>query len=298
MSYVPSGMGSGEVVRLNGPHHGTSEAQGAGELHLVCYMYSAGPQEGAAATMRAKMDLLLELCTKLQEENAGLKAENSALNAELCKLKIAMLKNKVTSDDNQVSVVGSLTGDEKRLLFYAGFCSRERFVSFVKFVQRKHRTAKSSGGRPPALSVPEHKLTVVFCLLKVGLLEQDAAYRFGATVSTVWSAERRRARQQKLLAPSPARTGPKTTRWRRKTAATEERIPITMKDRRTDLRPNGSESEANAETRARSRSRSKPSYRSGLGADANSGGRQSEDPVFRGATGELVSSSPSHCSTP
>lgn len=160
-------------------------------FYCADHMYSVGPQENATTTIRKKMDVLLELCTRLQDENANLKAENSAvkaensaLKAELCELKIEMLKNKATSNKENVSMADFLSADEERLQFYTGFCSHERLVTFIELVESKYKPIKSNGGRPPALSMRE-QIIVVLCRLRVGLLEQDLSYRFGVSVSTI-----------------------------------------------------------------------------------------------------------------
>ncbi|KAM7313007.1 uncharacterized protein ISCGN_002928 [Ixodes scapularis] len=87
----------------------------------------------------------------------------------------------------QVFTLTDVQQDSEKLAFYTGFQSLKKFRAFVKFVQRgydsyKHRQAPQ--GRPLNLSM-EDQLLLVLSRLRLGLLEQDLAYRFGVHVSTV-----------------------------------------------------------------------------------------------------------------
>nr|XP_054926187.1 uncharacterized protein LOC129384616 [Dermacentor andersoni] len=76
------------------------------------------------------------------------------------------------------------TEDEKRLMFYTGFNSFEKFYLFVEHVEGMYQALKTGAGRPPAPTMKE-QLIAVLCRLRVGLLEQDLAYRLKVSVSTV-----------------------------------------------------------------------------------------------------------------
>lgn len=54
----------------------------------------------------------------------------------------------------------------------------------MKFVEKKYRSMKSKCGCPAALDIKE-QLLLVLSRLRVGLLEQDLAYRFNISLSAV-----------------------------------------------------------------------------------------------------------------
>ncbi|KAG0423449.1 hypothetical protein HPB47_000776 [Ixodes persulcatus] len=77
--------------------------------------------------------------------------------------------------------------DPKKLAFYTGFDSLERFLAFYKFVQSGYEAHKESQGpqrKSPCLSMDD-QLLLVLSRPRVGLLEQDLVYRFRVHISTV-----------------------------------------------------------------------------------------------------------------
>ncbi|XP_064475831.1 uncharacterized protein LOC135389729 [Ornithodoros turicata] len=81
--------------------------------------------------------------------------------------------------------------DSDKLRFYTGFTTHERFKTFCEFVRAGHEDYKklsskagSNKGRPPLFSL-EEQLALVLTRLRVGLLEQDLAYRYSTSVAYI-----------------------------------------------------------------------------------------------------------------
>ncbi|XP_072140765.1 uncharacterized protein [Dermacentor andersoni] len=147
-----------------------------------------GPPDASAATLR-KVNYLLEVCGKLEHENSLLRKDKAVLQkevedlkAQLHDVKVEALKEKLKLKD-PVSKVHDFVSDEKRLVFYTGFNSFKRFDAFVEHVEGMYEALKTGAGRPPALTMKE-QLIAVLCRLRVGLLEQDLAYRLKVSVSS------------------------------------------------------------------------------------------------------------------
>ncbi|XP_077488064.1 uncharacterized protein LOC144098950 [Amblyomma americanum] len=154
------------------------------------HSYSMGPPDAASAAALRKVAHLLEHCEKLEHENSLLRKDKSELQKEvedlksqLHDVKVQALKEKLKLKDC-VSKVHDFVSDEKRLVFYTGFNSFKKFDAFVEHVECMYQTLKTGAGRPPALTMKE-QLIAVLCRLRVGLLEQDLAYRLKVSVATV-----------------------------------------------------------------------------------------------------------------
>ncbi|XP_070394898.1 THAP domain-containing protein 11-like [Dermacentor albipictus] len=153
------------------------------------HSYSMGPPDAASAATLRKVNHLLEVCGKLEHENSLLRKDKSVLQkevedlkAQLHDMKVQALKEKLKLK-NPVSKVHDFVSDEKRLVFYTGFNSFKKFDAFVEHVEGMYEALKTGAGRPPALTMKE-QLIAVLCRLRVGLLEQDLAYRLKVSVST------------------------------------------------------------------------------------------------------------------
>ncbi|XP_070388798.1 uncharacterized protein [Dermacentor albipictus] len=153
------------------------------------HSYSMGPPDAASAATLRKVNHLLEVCGKLEHENSLLRKDKSVLQkevedlkAQLHDMKVQALKEKLKLK-NPVSKVHDFVSDEKRLMFYTGFNSFKKFDAFVEHVEGMYEALKTGAGRPPALTMKE-QLIAVLCRLRVGLLEQDLAYRLKVSVST------------------------------------------------------------------------------------------------------------------
>ncbi|XP_065288147.1 uncharacterized protein [Dermacentor albipictus] len=149
-----------------------------------------GPPDAASSATLRKVNHLLEVCGKLEHENSLLRKYKSVLQkevedlkAQLHDMKVEALKEKLKLKDS-VSKVHDFVSDEKRLVFYTGFNSFKKFDAFVEHVEGMYEAVKTGAGRPPALTMKE-QLIAVLCRLRVGLLEQDLAYRLKVSVSTV-----------------------------------------------------------------------------------------------------------------
>ncbi|KAK8757848.1 hypothetical protein V5799_004520 [Amblyomma americanum] len=154
------------------------------------HSYSMGPPDAASAATLRNVAHLLEHCEKLEHENSLLRKDKSDLQKEvedlksqLHDVKVEALKEKLKLKDC-VSKVHDFVSDEKRLVFYTGFNSFKKFDAFVEHVECMYQALKTGAGRPPALTMKE-QLIAVLCRLRVGLLEQDLAYRLKVSVATV-----------------------------------------------------------------------------------------------------------------
>lgn len=129
---------------------------------------------------------------KLQEQNEVLRQKILSLTETVTRLQDQIGAASVPSSPQRASFsMQEIKHDDQKLAFYTGFQGLERFLVFAKFVETGFIAHKEENmqGRPSALSV-EDQLLLVLCRLRVGLLEQDLAYRFGvhiSTVSRVWT---------------------------------------------------------------------------------------------------------------
>ncbi|XP_070378122.1 uncharacterized protein [Dermacentor albipictus] len=96
-------------------------------------------------------------------------------------MKVEALKEKLKLKD-PVSKVHDFVSYEKQLVFYTGFNSFKKFHAFVEHVEGMYEALKTGAGRPPALTMKEQ---LIAHLIRVGLLEQDLAYRLKVSVLTV-----------------------------------------------------------------------------------------------------------------
>ena len=135
-----------------------------------CSYSSVGTQTERMYTSNEVSDLLQEI-TSLKEEVAALKEE---LN-------------------NQSFQLENVKDDDSKMLFYTGFQSYRAFESFFHFVgpavNMLRYSDKSSDdpvkkGRPRILN-PSEELFMTLIRLRLGLMEQDIAFRFVVSQSTV-----------------------------------------------------------------------------------------------------------------
>ncbi|KAG0425396.1 hypothetical protein HPB47_027430 [Ixodes persulcatus] len=116
--------------------------------------------------------------------------KNEALLKEVARLKNMYDEAEQVIDaavPTQLLTLTDVQQDSEELAFYTGFEFLQRFLAFVKFVQTgydSYKQRQAPHGRPLNLSM-EDQLLLVLSRLRVGLLEQDLAYRFGVHVSTV-----------------------------------------------------------------------------------------------------------------
>ncbi|XP_072142903.1 uncharacterized protein [Dermacentor andersoni] len=153
------------------------------------HMYSMGPASEAAHRYQARAAELVTRCQQLQQENEKLRQNTSFLEEEVAKLRSLLHKEKTgrardKQTTKQSSHIEDLVKDDKQVRFYTGFSSLKRFECFVAFICSKHRTTNSPAGRRPMLSVREQRI-ICLCRLRVGLLEQDIAFRFAISTSLV-----------------------------------------------------------------------------------------------------------------
>ncbi|KAH6943187.1 hypothetical protein HPB50_017144 [Hyalomma asiaticum] len=107
------------------------------------HTYSMESRESALRMMRRKAEFLQELCDELSSEITCLRKENEALTREVAHLKMELFNEKVArarrnSAQKHVSKIDDFTQDEKRLQFYTGFHTANRFNAFISFVERKY----------------------------------------------------------------------------------------------------------------------------------------------------------------
>ncbi|CAN7944093.1 unnamed protein product [Ixodes hexagonus] len=127
---------------------------------------------------------------RLCKDNDSLRRKNEALRKEVAHLQSMYNEAEEIIDATVLPKVFTLSDvqqDSKKLSFYTGFDSLDRFLAFVKFIQTGYEAYKqrqAPQGRPLRLSM-EDQLLLVLSRLRVGLLEQDLAYRFGVHVSTI-----------------------------------------------------------------------------------------------------------------
>ncbi|KAM7294023.1 uncharacterized protein ISCGN_023570 [Ixodes scapularis] len=116
--------------------------------------------------------------------------KNEALLKEVARLKNMYDEAEQVIDATvppQVFTLTDVQQDSEKLTFYTGFEFLKKFRAFVKLVQRGYDSYKQRQApqkMPLNLSM-EEQLLLVLSRLRVGLLEQDHAYRFGVHVSTV-----------------------------------------------------------------------------------------------------------------
>ncbi|XP_049275245.1 uncharacterized protein LOC119406039 isoform X2 [Rhipicephalus sanguineus] len=180
---LPTSSGSPERLEVMG-----AEPQHEKEWD---HKYAVGPVSEAAVLYKARVEILLTTCRELQEKNDKLQKENSHLAANLTELESRLHNEKLQRAQEKVSTTKGTTSfeevfkDERWLQFYTGFTSLPRFEFFVQFIEAKHAVTKTSNtGRRTLLSVRE-QLLLILCRLRVGLLEEDLAYRFGVSSSTI-----------------------------------------------------------------------------------------------------------------
>ncbi|KAM7308067.1 uncharacterized protein ISCGN_011702 [Ixodes scapularis] len=149
--------------------------------------------------LRDRIRQLEELASaneKLRKDNDRLQKENEALRKKVAHLEEMYDKAEEVIDATipfQNFTLTAVQQDPKKLAFYTGFDSLERFLAFYKFVQAGYEAHKESQGpqrRSPYLSMDD-QLLLVLSRLRVGLLEQDLAYRFRIHISTVSRLSRR-----------------------------------------------------------------------------------------------------------
>ncbi|KAM7307712.1 uncharacterized protein ISCGN_011348 [Ixodes scapularis] len=148
--------------------------------------------------LRDRIRQLEELASaneKLRKDNDRLQKENEALRKKVAHLEEMYDKAEEVIDATipfQNFTLTAVQQDPKKLAFYTGFDSLERFLAFYKFVQAGYEAHKESQGpqrRSPYLSMDD-QLLLVLSRLRVGLLEQDLAYRFRIHISTVSRSDR------------------------------------------------------------------------------------------------------------
>ncbi|CAN8017081.1 unnamed protein product, partial [Ixodes persulcatus] len=142
-----------------------------------------------------QLEELASVNEKLRKDNDCLQKENEALRKKVAHLEEMYDKAEEVIDATipfQSFTLTAVQQDPKKLAFYTGFNSLERFLAFYKFVQAGYEAHKESQGpqrRSTCLSMDD-QLLLVLSRLRVGLLEQDLAYRFLvhiSTVSRVWT---------------------------------------------------------------------------------------------------------------
>ncbi|KAG0443594.1 hypothetical protein HPB47_014737 [Ixodes persulcatus] len=126
---------------------------------------------------------------RLRKDNDCLRKKNEALLKEVAPLKNMYDEAEQVIDATvppQVFTLTDVQQDSGKLAFYTGFESLKKFLAFVKFVRTgydSYKQRQAPQGRPLNLSM-EDQLLLVLSGLRVGLLEQDLAYRFGVHFST------------------------------------------------------------------------------------------------------------------
>ncbi|XP_064487003.1 uncharacterized protein LOC135399152 [Ornithodoros turicata] len=144
-----------------------------------------GCAKEAIADYRRRMEEVIAANAVLQAEITKMKAATSVLESKIC-----VLEAKVASQQTELlkchtakaPSFDAMLADEKMLKFYTGFSSPDRFLIFVRVVEKG--VAKNECGRPTTLTLPQ-QLVLVLSRLRVGLLEEGLAYRYGLSPSTV-----------------------------------------------------------------------------------------------------------------
>ncbi|CAN7944911.1 unnamed protein product [Ixodes pacificus] len=169
----------------------TDGAPGADDAVANDHQYSIMTSVDQA--LRERIRQVEELSSEnesLRKDNDCLRKKNEALLKEVARLKNMYDEAEQVIDATvppQIFTLTDVQQDSERLAFYTGFESLKKFLAFVKFVQKgydSYKQRQASQGRPLNLSM-EDQLLLVLSRLRVGLLEQDLAYRFGVHVSTV-----------------------------------------------------------------------------------------------------------------
>lgn len=135
--------------------------------------------------MAAFVEQLQEALRKEREENEKLKLELQDVRRRCAQEQQLRLQDK--GGGNEKFKLKVLMQNEKELCFYTGFTSADKLMTFHRFVKSgydKVISAKKKTGRPQSLAFDD-QLLLVLSRLRVGLLEEDLAFRLGIDVSTV-----------------------------------------------------------------------------------------------------------------
>ncbi|XP_031358904.1 uncharacterized protein LOC116182512 isoform X1 [Photinus pyralis] len=156
--------------------------------------YMCGEEVSALIkTMNEEILLLKEQLAKCtcMERNRELSNIQNELETQRKKninvrLKLQILEHQMKSCRQAISFnLSNILNNEQMLKFYTGFKSVNRFKILLKFMYLPYRKAKRNiPGRPSSLSYKEQAL-VFCCRLRLGLLEQDLAYRFCISQSAI-----------------------------------------------------------------------------------------------------------------
>ncbi|KAF4527106.1 hypothetical protein B566_EDAN013740 [Ephemera danica] len=116
-------------------------------------------------------------------EHDRLELEND--NREQQKIIIDMQQKLLDAEKHKFSYKTILQNEEK-IQFYTGFKKKQRYEIFLKLVLDAYNNSKykKTTGRKCILP-PEEQIFMYLCRLRLGLLEQDLAFRFGVCLSTV-----------------------------------------------------------------------------------------------------------------
>lgn len=108
------------------------------------HTYAIGSASKAALLYKTWVEKLLAAYRELHEENDKLRKENSHLVARVADLESRLHVEKSQKAQEKVSTAKKITcfeefiKDERRLQFYTGFTSLQRFYLFVQFLAAKH----------------------------------------------------------------------------------------------------------------------------------------------------------------
>ncbi|XP_077548146.1 uncharacterized protein LOC144160940 [Haemaphysalis longicornis] len=157
----------------------------------IDHSYSVGqvsPQQ-AVEEKKRQVAALFETSNTLQAEAERLEEEKRLLKDRRRQLEITVAKCQLQSIEkpvpsNQKSL--EILNDPKKLRFYTGFESSQRFILFYTFVNEGLAKFSENGGSGlPTVVHTMDQLTCVLMRLRLGLLEMDLAYRFEISVSSV-----------------------------------------------------------------------------------------------------------------
>lgn len=139
---------------------------------------------------RLKQELERVKCNLRNTENKNRELGLMQINLDLKKVVEDNNASKVSSKvDNFVRLV---VNDEQKVQFYTSFENVDKFKIFSQFVEPGYKVArerqrtqpKQNIGRPHIIGY-QGQLLMVLMRLRLGLLEQDLAYRFHVSVGTV-----------------------------------------------------------------------------------------------------------------